>query len=55
MTEEETKVVNELRLMARATKAYVEQDSRSERRRFAVFDGAVLALKHAQEVFGDEG
>lgn len=47
-------VVAELRELARATKAYCEQDSRSDRRRRAVISGANLALEHATEQFGPE-
>lgn len=47
-------VVDELREMARATKAYIEDGSRSQRRADALLEGARTALEHAEEQFGPE-
>lgn len=47
-------VVGELRELARATLAYCEQDSRSERRRREMIRGAQEALVHAVKEFGPE-
>lgn len=51
---QQLEVVNELRELARATKAYCIEDSRSMRRQDAMITGAEAALEHAEEVFGPE-
>ena len=48
-------VIDELRELARATKAYIADGSRSQRRADAILTGAIDALDHAEEQFGPEG
>lgn len=55
MNEEQQASVNELRELARAIVAFIEQDSKSFRRQQALMSGANGALYNAQEAFGDEG
>ncbi len=47
--------IDELRELARATVAFIEQGSNSDRRRQALVEGARTALIHAEEQFGPEG
>lgn len=54
MTKEQTESVRELRELARATRAYIIQNSRSVRRKQAMLEDADITLAHAQEAFGDE-
>ncbi len=54
MTKEQKDSVNELRELARAIKAFIEQDSRSYRRQNEMMNGANWAIDNAQEAFGDE-
>ncbi len=42
------RVIEELEELARATTAYLEQDSRSERRKQAMLDGATQAIANAR-------
>lgn len=51
---EQREVINELRELARATRAYCVQDSRSSRRRAVMIKETEDALINAQDVFGDE-
>ncbi len=54
MNEEQEGVVQELRELARATHAYMVDDSRSLRRRQAMLEASTEALQHADKVFGLE-
>ena len=47
-------VVNELREMARATQSFLEDGSQSHRRADALREGAMAALRHAEDQFGPE-
>ncbi len=47
-------VIRQLEELARATKAYCEQDSRSERRRQAMIKGADEAIAAAQPYLREE-
>ncbi len=54
MTQDQKDSVNELRELARAIQAFIDQDSRSFRRQTEIRNGASWALSNAQDAFGDE-
>lgn len=54
VTSEQMRVVGALREHVRASVAYCEQDSRSERRRKAMLDDAKTVLDDAEKEFGPE-
>ncbi len=51
---QQTEVVDELRELARATQAYIEQGSQSQRRADTMLAGAKIALARAEKHFGPE-